>query len=117
MYTDAYAHIEINNSLGEQFKVTRGVAQGCTLSPIFFNIYLDDLLQRFRESGLGVPIGCTLLNAFSFADDLALIASSKETVNKYLEVLNAWCEEKLLFNKHRQVRNLTGRQNPTNPRL
>jgi len=74
MYTDAYARIEINNSLWKPFKVTRAAAQGCVLNPIFFNIYLDDLLKRFRESNLGVPVGCT-------------------SVNKYLEILNSWCEE------------------------
>jgi len=82
MYTDAHASLQINDTLGQRFKVTRGVSQGCVLSPLFFDIYLDDLLERFRESGLGVPIHCLLLNAFGFADDLALIASDKETVSK-----------------------------------
>jgi hypothetical protein len=66
----------------KSFEVTRGVAQGCVISHLFFNIYLDDLLTRFRD-GLGVPVGCTLLNAFSFADDLALIAQNKQTVFKF----------------------------------
>ena len=59
MYTDAFAAIQINNSVGDPFRVTRGVAQGCVLPPLFFNIYIDDLLTRFRESGIGVPVGCT----------------------------------------------------------
>ena len=45
LYTDAKAQLCINGKLGEQFDVTRGVAQGCVLSPIFFDIYIDDLLQ------------------------------------------------------------------------
>ena len=43
MYTNAYASIQINNKIGKKFKVSRGVAQGCVLSPLFFNIYLEAL--------------------------------------------------------------------------
>ena len=93
IYTGAFAQIQINNKMGKRFKVSRGVAQGCVLSPLFFNIYLDDLLQRFRQSGLGVPINCTLFNALSFADDLALIAQDRDTVERYLQIIDNWCKE------------------------
>ena len=93
MYTDAYAMIQVNNTLGKPFRVERGVAQGCSLSPLLFNLYLDDLLQTFRESRKGVPVGCTLLNSFSFADDLALLAPNKATVHEFLTILKTWCEK------------------------
>jgi len=33
------------------------------------------------------------LNVFSFADDLALIADSKKTIRKYLQILERWCNK------------------------
>ena len=96
MYTNAQAQISVNGKLGEKFEVTRGVAQGCVLSPLFFDIYIDDLLEEFRSENLGVPIGQFIQGASSFADDLALVAGDEETATKYIEILERWCKENFL---------------------
>jgi len=93
MYTGAEAQMYINGKLGSPFEVTRGVAQGCVLSPTFFDIYIDDLLQCFREAGLGVPVGQFIQGPLSFADDLALIAPDLQGAKKYLALLETWCQE------------------------
>jgi len=93
MYTDCEAQLCINGKTSSSFKVTRGVAQGCVLSPLFFDIYLDDLLARFREEGLGIPLGSVMHGASSFADDLALIAADKQAAERYLKILELWCDE------------------------
>ena len=93
MYTGAEAKFFINGVMGKTFPITRGVAQGCALSPLFFTIYIDDLLQRFRESQLGIPTGRFLHNAFSFADDLLLGSPDEETLKKYITILTTWCKE------------------------
>jgi len=93
MYTDTEAQLFINGKTGPRFKVTRGVAQGCVLSPIFFDIYMDDLLQKFRDEKLGVPVGQLIQGPSSFADDLALIAPNKNMAMEYLRILDTWCSE------------------------
>lgn len=93
LYTGAQAQLCINGKLGTKFNVTRGVAQGCALSPLLFDIYTDDLLAEFRKHKLGVPIGSFLQGALSFADDLALIAPNKHTAEKYIKTLENWCEK------------------------
>ena len=62
----------LHGKRGRIFPVRRGVAQGCVLSPLLFNVYVDDLLQRVRDTGIGVSVGKALLAALAFADDLVL---------------------------------------------
>ena len=56
------------------FSLNNGVKQGGVLSPILFSIYIDSLLQKLKDSGLGCHVGRTFAGAFDYADDLALIS-------------------------------------------
>ena len=96
MYTNARARMCVNGVLGKPIEVTNGVAQGCVLSPVFFTIYIDELLRKFRDSGLGIPIGALVQAAMSFADDLLLASPDSATSQKYLDILSRWCRENKL---------------------
>ena len=55
-----------------QFTVSNGVKQGGIISPILFNVYMDDLSVALNSSG----IGAAFLNHLCYADDLCLISLS-----------------------------------------
>ena len=48
--------------ISESFSVTNGVRQGGILSPIFFNVYMDDLSVTLKNSKLGCCINGTIIN-------------------------------------------------------
>ena len=57
-----------------QFTVSNGVKQGGIISPILFNVYMDDLSIALNSSGIGGYLGAVFLNHLCYADDLCLIA-------------------------------------------
>ena len=71
------------------FKVKNGVRQGAILSPSLFCVYLDTLLSHLRDAGVGCHIGGTFLGAFGYADDVTLLAPSRQGLQAMLKV----CED------------------------
>ena len=77
------------NCISQSFECTNGIKQGGVLSPILFCVYMDELLCRLERNGVGCFIGKEFMGAFSYADDLSLLAPSVSALRKMLCV----CEE------------------------
>ena len=76
LYKDNKAYVRVGNKLSEVIYPTKGLRQGCSLSPLLFNIYLEVALQQWRRScgRMGITIGEDCLFNIQFADDQAVIA-------------------------------------------
>ncbi|KAL8568203.1 hypothetical protein ACOMHN_027726 [Nucella lapillus] len=49
LYDDSKSAVHLNNQIGDFFRTTVGVRQGCLLSPVLFNIYLS---RKHHDGGL-----------------------------------------------------------------
>ena len=67
--------------------------QGSVLSPIFFSLYLDDLLKKLRKMSLGCHISGIWYGALGYADDLILISPSRESMAQMLKTCEEYAEE------------------------
>ena len=52
------AHVHVDGSVTEEFVVTNGLHQGCTLAPMLFNLYFAAVMARWRgtSSTRGIPV-------------------------------------------------------------
>ena len=48
--------------------------QGGVLSPRLFNVYLNEVLSKLRENGLGCHMNGQFVGTFIYADDITILA-------------------------------------------
>ena len=75
-----------NGVFSESFHVSNGVRQGGVLSPVLFSVYVDGLLCKLRDSGVGCHLGCKFVGCVCYADDLALLAPSLSALRIMLKI-------------------------------
>ncbi len=68
------------------FKTTVGVKQGGPLSPRLFSLYTEKLGHILDNTKIGIKIGELIINNLFYADDILLIASTKDEMNKLLKL-------------------------------
>ena len=56
-----------------EFKIKKGVRQGCVLSPNLFNLYTEKIFREVEDMK-GVNIGGVNINNLRYADDTVLLA-------------------------------------------
>ena len=50
IYRKTECAVKVNDSITEYFKYSKGVRQGCPLSPILFNIYVNDIFKFLNDN-------------------------------------------------------------------
>ena len=81
--------VQMNGSIGEWFRTTVGVRQGCLLSPTLFNIFLERIMFDAQEEHVGkVSIGGRNITNLRFADDIDALAEEEQELEALVESLH-----------------------------
>ena len=92
-YSLQKCRVKWDNNISEDFSISNGVKQGGVLSPVLFNVYMDCLLQKLKDSGVGCHIGHVFTGALSYADDLILLAPSRSAMKTLLGICESFSSE------------------------
>ena len=86
MYSEVNYAITLPYGLPDSFSSSTG------LSPLLFNLYVNDLPLCFSRNHDPVIISKYLTNVLMYADDLVLMSVSKEGLQKCLDDLHSYCK-------------------------
>ena len=88
IYSNSACAVKIGNKHTQFFQCTRGLRQGCPLSPNLFNIYVNDLFSRLLSANSDpLSLNQIPVSALMYADDLVILSTTQEGLQKCLDEL------------------------------
>ena len=92
LYSQATSSVYLDGDIGEWFRTTVGVRQGCLLSPTLFNIFLERIMtDALNDHESTVSIGGRTVSNLRFADDIDGLAGSEHELSELIRKLNDSC--------------------------
>ena len=89
IYMDSTIRINTYKGTSEDFRViNQGVRQGCPLSPVLFNLYLDKVTRIWlKEPEMNKYFNELIFNTLLFADDQFIISDTEDNLQKAVDFL------------------------------
>ena len=90
MYKCVYQRIKLQNNLLEPVASELGLRQGCNLSPLLFNLFIEHIKFEFDAKCDQVCLADKQLSHLLYADDLLLISTSQSGLQRCLDKIQAY---------------------------
>ncbi|KAH9275291.1 hypothetical protein BASA83_002058 [Batrachochytrium salamandrivorans] len=91
LYTSSSARARAGSLLSDPFPVQRGVRQGCPLSGLLFNLFINDILNGVAPITVpGLPRDTNPIRGLMYADDVAVFADSEQSLLAASTAIEQW---------------------------
>jgi exonuclease III len=95
LYNQALAAVLVNNHISHPFGLSRGVRQGCAISPLLFVLCLEPLAAKVRAEesivGLSIPGQTKSVKQVIFADDFTGVLVTNRSIEIFLRIVKLFC--------------------------
>lgn len=94
IYGRTTSEVLINGAKTKEFIVNQGVRQGCALSAVLFNIFIDDMEDKMMRKNIGgTVIGRTKIFILKYADDGLIMADNPEGLSEMIKELEKYVDK------------------------
>ncbi|CAG2199715.1 unnamed protein product [Mytilus edulis] len=86
IYSNIECCVRVNGNTTDWFSVNTGLKQGCVLSTVMFNIFINNLIDDIKALNIGIDIDGEKVAILLYADDLVLLSENTEDMQKLINV-------------------------------
>ncbi|KAH9244463.1 hypothetical protein BASA81_018132 [Batrachochytrium salamandrivorans] len=91
LYTSSSARARAGSLLSDPFPVQRGVRQGCPLSGLLFNLFINDIFDGVAPITVpGLSQDTNPIRGLMYADDVAVFADSEQSLLAASTAIEQW---------------------------
>ena len=100
LYTGDCIDCMVNGLLTRPIFLSRGLRQGCSLSPMLFALYISGVGSDITSSNVGFTIGSVMISGLLFADDIVLVSRSAKGLKSLLGIVKSGFDSLKLLISH-----------------
>ncbi|KAF2367208.1 Reverse transcriptase domain [Trinorchestia longiramus] len=102
-----YSVYRLGNLVTGHLRSVWGVRQGCTLSPLLFGLYTEQLAVRLRMRGFGLKVGEEKLSCLLYADDI-VVSETSSSSDLVAATVVEWSATRVLYRVSASCRKTAG---------
>ena len=93
LYAQSTFCVRLPSGLSNEIPLQRGLRQGCPLSCVLFDVFIDDICDVLVDTAVAVPGVESKCPGLLFADDLVVFAESEAKLQEALTALDKWANK------------------------
>ena len=93
VYTQQSAYTRWGSAISAPFGLSNSTRQGSVISPAIWCVYMEELIARLRKLGLGCSVHGVFMGVTVYADDVVILAPSRNALAEMLKVTEIFATE------------------------